>query len=147
MERVRLLNAVPRVRLTQDEPEPELKRTNKLTQKVIDEFSILIKQGLPFDGICDYIGLDPASFWRWKRAGERYLEAGEPAELAICGAFVLALRRALAEYRLTLSKRAHTAKDWYRNLAILERRDRKTYGRQDPQGGSEDSIDPDESFL
>jgi len=63
--------------------------------------------------------------------------------------FVQRFRKALATYRLTRVDRLHDPcnRNWYKEMAILERRDRRTYGRQETAGGNDEQYDPDERFL
>jgi hypothetical protein len=118
-----------------------------LTKELINRFCGLAKDGLPLDGICDYLGVSPASFANWKRRGDAFLlNEGEPKEDEIFGLFIEKLKRALAEYRLK-HVTGLNERDWKRHLAILERRDRKTFGRYEPPGGGDEDFDPDERFL
>jgi hypothetical protein len=108
-------------------------------------------KGLPFDAICDYLGIDHANFLKWKQAGEAYLAGNLPESHKPYGDFVLELRRAVAEYRLRMVERVHAPGNtaWFRDMLVLERRDRKNWGRKDPYGGSMDTTTPppDERFL
>lgn len=125
-----------------------LRRRSRLDEALVDRFCRLILKGLGPDSVCDYLGINPGNFWTWIKRGESYLEGdGEPKEHAIYAHFVLELKRAFARYKLRRVNALHTGKTWYRELAILERRDRKTWGKQDPFGGMTEDFDPDENFL
>ena len=122
----------------------------KLTDEIIDEFCELLRVGLPTDGACDFIGITNTTYYRWLRLGEDFIKGnGEPKENAIYGKFVMSMRKALATYRLERTRRLHRSKNqnWYRELAILERRDRNTWGRHEPAGGYDEEFNPDERFL
>jgi len=121
-----------------------------LTKEVITQLVKLVKKGLPFDGACDYLGVRPDQFWLWLRRGDLYLTAGEtPPEDKIYGDFVQEIKAGFAEYRLDqieeLQRRGN--RNWFRNLMILERRDRKNFGKTEAPGGTEESFQADERFL
>lgn len=120
----------------------------KLTADLIDHFTDLIIRGLPIDGVCDYLSINPTTFWMWVHRGERRL-GGETGVKSIYGEFLVSIRQAGAEYRLMLVDRMHTTHSnlWTRDMAILERRDRKNFARIGPVGGEESEYDPDEKFL
>ena len=62
--------------------------------------------------------------------------------------FVLGLRRAGAEWVMARVKEAQsrTNRNWYRDLRLLQVRDRSNFA-QDAQGGSEELRDANETFL
>lgn len=126
-------------------------RSNNLDEKTIRQVTKLIKRGLPLDGVCDYLGIWYQTFWEWINKGAAFINGdGEPKHHAIYGAFFVAIKRATAKYRYKLVNSLHTNGNreiWARELAILERRDRKNFGRNDPLGGDQSSIDPDEKFV
>lgn len=121
-----------------------------LTDKLVKDFCDLIVEGLPGDACCDYLGIMPSTYWIWMAKGKRYLDGGcEPKELMAYGVFVRCFRKATADYRRTINSGLHDPGNdkWFRDLTILERRDRRTWGREEPAGGGEDQFDPDEKFL
>jgi len=121
-----------------------------LTPDLIEKFCELVKRGLPADGCCDYLCIHTSTFWRWLKRGELYNTGDEqPTTDEIIGRFVMLYRRASAEYRLELVKRLHRTSSpmWVRDMAVLERRDRKSFSRNDQAGGTDDEFDPDEKFL
>jgi len=121
-----------------------------LTEKLVRQFCDLIAQGHPPDAVCDYLLVPKTSFHRWLRFGELYIEGNqEPKEHWIFGKFVAEFRRAGARYRVSMVNRLHTSskRTWIRDLAILERRDRRHFGRNEPSGGAEEVHTPDERFL
>jgi len=134
----------------------ERKSAGKLNTTMIDRYCEKIRAGLPPDAVNDLLGIRCHSFWLWKQAGERFLDAfeegreGDPAD-ALAGYFMACLAKALAEYREAQTNRLHSLaiqdSGWIRWLAIMERRDRPTWGRYDPPGGTLDDVDPDERFL
>lgn len=129
------------------EVEEEGNSNARLDRKLITFFCDLTVRGLPADGICDYLGISPEYYYRWLRVGNQLLEEGNIKRIEAI--FVRRYRKALAIYRLDRVDRLHDPvnRNWYKELAILERRDRKTYGRKEQPGGSEDTFDPDERFL
>lgn len=135
-----------------DKPEKRIyldssKRPTKLTPEIIGQFCELLEKGLPLDGACDYLGVAPQTFWTWIRKGNLYLQDPEiQPKYRIYADFVLNTRRSAAAYRLTRTERLHTTTSWSRELAILERRDRKNFGRFDFTGGAIEQLDVDEKF-
>lgn len=125
-------------------------KSSFLNEETIQQFCELIKRGLPPDGVCDYLGIANTTYYSWVRKGQAFVEGnGSPKEYEVYGEFIKEFKKATAEYRLRLVDRLHRTKanNWYRDLAILERRDRKSFGRHQPQGGLDEDYDPDERFL
>lgn len=129
-----------------------------LDDDTIEAFCDLVREGLPADGVCDYMGIPNVTYWTWIKHGVEYLEGGGgPAGHAIYGKFCLMFRKATAEHRLQLVREATSRRrtrktdknrnNWMRALAILERRDRKTFSRKEPLGGTNESYSPDDKFL
>lgn len=120
-----------------------------LNDLLIDQFCELIEDGLAADSVCNYIGIAPSTFWTWLRKGTLYLNGGEsPPELRGYGVFVRRFRQSTAKYLHRIGMNLHTSeKSWFRELEILSRRDRRTWSRDEPAGGSDDQFDPDERFL
>ena len=136
-----------------DKPEKRIyldssKRPTKLTPEIIEQFCQLLEAGMPLDGACDYLGVAPQTFWTWIRKGNLFLQDPEiQPKFRIYGDFVLNTRRASAQYRLDVTRRLHTSTTWSRELAILERRDRKNFGRFDFSAGQGvEQLDPDDRF-
>ena len=81
------------------------------------------------------------------------LEDGSPdkpdSHDKLCGEFVRRYRKAMAKHNIDRTDALHRRgnRQWYRELAILERRDRRTWGRYEPKGGSDEAFDPDDRFL
>lgn len=145
------LSPMKRVRLKKKQPaiESEGLTQGALSPKLIESFCDLLRRGLPADGVCDYLRITKTSFWDWRRKGERYVEdGGSQPEHALFGEFVVKIRQAMAEYRLDRVDAMHRLRSqWVRELAILERRDRASFGRREPQGGTEEDFNADEKFL
>lgn len=135
-----------------------------LDDELVDRFCRLLQKGLPPDGACDYLGILPGTFWSWVNKGQTYLSAlavasaAERAKMEAtvtierqCALFVARTRKALALYRVKLTRNLHAedgdAKDWIRWIAILERRDRGTYSRNEPAGGTPEDYNADEKYL
>jgi hypothetical protein len=124
-----------------------------LTPKLIRQFYDLLKRGHTIDAVCDFLGVGPTNFWGWKVKGQAFLDTEDPSQRIaaheIYAHFVLETKKALAEYRFRVTRRAHDPFNRTRqvDLAILERRDRKNYSKQDPSGGLDENFDPDEKFI
>jgi hypothetical protein len=140
-----------RKRLNADIDAPPVSNRTLLDDELISQFTQFTEEGMAADGVCDLLGIASSTFWSWLRKGERYLVGkGQPEEHEIYGRFVRAFRFATAKYRLKVTRRLNAEevdKHWTRDMAILERRDRKTWGRNDPMGGEDNQFDPDEKFL
>lgn len=125
---------------------------------MIADFCALIKRGLPPDTVCDYLLLHDRAFWLWTTKAKQHLNTPRhkiPRQYRICVDFYNAHRKARAEWEAERIDALHgrdargkpKKTNWVREMTILERRDRKNFGRMDPQGGADEDFDPDESFL
>lgn len=122
-------------------------RGKKLDPAIARQICSLVEEGLGYDSALAFLGVDTVKFWSWINKGDRYWKGNcQPAKWAPYGNFVMSLRKATATYVLERT-RGLKSKTWYRDLNILERKDRKNWSRREPQGGSIDSYDPDERFL
>lgn len=152
----------PRVRLLEDEF--PLILSSVLTVKVVKAFAKHIRRGIPPNVVCDYLGVSPSTFWGWLDRGRSYLshcaegeavpnpgtESPEQSMDRAAAIFVREYQKARAKYIMRQSGRMHDEgnSDWYRHMAILERRDRATWGRNLTQGsGDAEEYDPDDKFL
>lgn len=132
-------------------------RNKRLNYKLIRQICTLVAtDGLPFDAVCDYLGIEATSFHGWINEGRIYNEAllsGSSASVRkheVHGDFVLALKKAFAMYRLGLVESFHDSandRDWMRWLRMLERRDRANYGREGTETSALDDFDPNPVFL
>lgn len=125
-------------------------RASKLNPEVIDRICALLEEGLPIDAVCDYIGISTMVFLEWRRRGEIYSHQDEvPKEFELYVELWIRHRKAAASYRLTRQRRLNDKnnRDWVRDLAILERRDRANYGKNDPVGGTAENYEPDARFM
>lgn len=140
-----------RPRLLEDVEVPRARTSSVISTALLRQFTSLIRRGLPFDSVCDFVGLDSATFWLWMKKGDRYLEGddGDDEDLAPYGLFVRGVRKAFAEFKLQVIDQLMKEKPttWMRDIAILERRDRRNWSRLEIAGGSEDGINPDDRFL
>ncbi len=126
------------------------KKRQVLDDDFITTFCKYLKEGMPIDSICDYMSIDGATFYDWVRKGESWIDGGQDEKpLEIYGVFVQQMRKESAAYRFTLVRRMGrpTNRNWRRELSILERRDRRNYGKQEQAGGTIDEYNPDEKFL
>lgn len=130
-------------------PKKGLYPRSTLTPEITKKFCELIRAGLTFDACCDYIGIAGTTFASWRQKGERWIIGNqEPAEYRVYGRFVMRLKRALAVYRLSVTKSLHNPKNnyWVRPLAILSRRDRLNWADREPQGGVSEEAVASEKF-
>lgn len=124
--------------------------TTLLTEELIKKFCRYIRRGMPVDGVCDYLCISYQAFHNWRDKGEKYLLGdSQPREHALYGLFAMKLRRAMAKYRYKRIKKLHSGGPgiWVREMTILERRDRRNFSRDDPQGGNDQDWTPDERYL
>jgi hypothetical protein len=131
--------------------------STKCTAELTKRFCKLIRKGHPPDSVCDFLGISTHTFWEWTRRGQLWLaghegfaEQTDDTSVDVAYAhFFTAFRRAFAQYKMQRVDRMHARRNsnWYREMAILERRDRGTWGRRELAGGSEELYDPDDRFL
>lgn len=123
-------------------------KRSKLNDKLIKKFCRLVRQGLPVSQVCNYLCIRPATYYNWLRLGELYLDGAEDnKEHELFGRFVLRVNRALAQYAQDRIDKLHSSNTWVRDMAILDRRFRTEFGRNDPSGGAMEDYDPDERYL
>lgn len=131
---------------------------DSLCKRLTPDFVRLVEEGHPFAVICDFLGLPYPTFWHWMNNGTSYLDLGakhdpeskQNKDHKVFAEFVLGCRKALATYKMRVHKRLHledAPEEWRRDMTILERRERDTWAKDDPMGGTQDSYDPDERFL
>jgi len=111
--------------------------------------------GLPPPRACDMVGISERTYHLWMLKGRQYSEAlidGEQNDIHDkYYAFYRQVNRAVAQWQyrfiLRLSKESVDA-TWTRDLAVLERRDSKNWGRDvDHTYKGRDDFAADESFL
>jgi hypothetical protein len=137
-------------RLRLPEKTKKASKSTILTRELRKRFCHLVRKGLPPDNACNFLGISNTTFWDWVNKGNKYNNGGhEPAEYRVYGRFIRKFRKATAIYLYGHVKRVGKKKkgEWYKHLAILERRDRKTWGRHEPDGGAPESFIPDEKFI
>lgn len=126
---------------------------SKCTEKIVRKFCELIEEGIPAGTVCNFLGISNTAFHNWMRRGESYNDAGEeggcPAEHEIYGVFVRAYKKAASRYLIKRHRILHNTNDknWYREVVILERRDKKNWSKDAPPGGNEDQYNGDEKFV
>lgn len=147
---------VQRKQLIEDDEDerqrPKRRDNTLLDDDLIEAFCSLVRRGLTLDSVCHYLGIHATTFWDWRVRGERYLLGGDaPRHDRIYGQFVTNVRKALADLELTLLDELRDNQQdkhiWKRNMTILERRNRRGWGREDIGGGQEDQYEADEQFL
>jgi len=129
---------------------------SKLSNKLIEKAIGLLLEGLPIDAVCDYLTITPHTYYMWKEKGEKYLlEENTPRgpefpEDAAEARFLIAVSKARAEHQLSLVRRSFGDKNtptWVRDMTILERRDRKNWGRNETIQVTDTASTPDEAYL
>lgn len=137
----------PRARVRPPKEKKTGRESKLLSPALIRQIAGLIQRGLPFDVAFEYVGLHAQRYSEWLAMGNAFLISGEPAAHEVYGDFVLAVRKARAAYILKRVDRIHTSWEWRRELALLERRDRRNFARIEAPGGVPESLDPDERFI
>jgi hypothetical protein len=156
MERVRFTGhkgkaSAGKLRKRSTEPKPEVPSIPRLTlnEELTKRFCRLIRRGLPPDSVCNLLGISGRTFWVWMQRGMQFIEGDrEPKEWAIYGYFYFQYKKAHGVFMLRVHK--DLSKDvryWAKHMTILERRDRRNYGRYDQPGGDDTSMEPDERFI
>lgn len=127
---------------------------NRPTRELIKQFSALVEDGLPFDVACDFLGISSQSFWSWIRKGKFFNQSPESEpKYKVYGDFEQAVKKSAAVYYHKLVNRLHDPKNlkWQRDLAILERRDRKNFAKYDLLSGGAsqqlEELDPDSRYA
>lgn len=139
-------------------PPPEPKKTSyivkpghtKLDTRLIEQFCELAQRGVPATSVCDYLGIHYGAFREWLDKGERFLQMNGEADPthADHASLVLSFKRASAKYCIDMVYLINSgAESWYRGIVVLERRDRKNWGKADQLGGEDDSLSSDDKFL
>lgn len=129
---------------------------SKLTPKLIEEMSELVKEGLPLDSVWAYLGITTHTGIDWREKGEKFLiemhssRGPEFPEDELEAKFCIELARARAAFELEIiremrDKKAHAR--WVRNMTILERRFRHSWGRSETIRVDTESMAPDEAYL
>jgi hypothetical protein len=140
-----------RLRLTDDRPRVRSPLScSILNEDITARFCKLIRKGFPPDAVCDYMSITPTAYYAWLRKGQIFFDGGESEEkYRKYGQFVTEFKKATARYRMRMVNDLHEAneKSWIKFMAILERRDRRTFGRAEPLGGSDEEFNPDDRYL
>ncbi len=120
-------------------------------EAVINQVVKLLRRGLPLSTCARYIATTETRLKRWMERGENAIETESVGvEDQIYAQLYLEAARAHAHYE---SEQIASLSDpdnalWRRALSVLERRDSRTWGKQetDTQESGE-IIDPDSKFL
>jgi len=142
---------VSRVRLFDEKKSfhfAQIRRVNDPTPELVEEFCVRVRDGMPATAVCDYLGIRDSVFQHWRRMGTSVMDGRPlPGALEIHAMFVSGLRRASAEWVEQRVNAVQTsATSWFRDLKLLQIRDRSNFS-ESVQGGQDDQIDPNESFL
>lgn len=145
---------MPRARLFETDQASEKKyryarvtRVNDLSLDLIEQFCTKVAAGVPATTCCDYFGIADKTFQLWRRLGEDYLDGGkDPRATETHAMFVCGLRMACAEWVEAKVTSVQSSREWFRDLKLLSIRDRANFS-ENVQGGQDDAMDPQESFL
>ena len=127
-------------------------RNTKCTPKLIDEMVEAIGMALPITKCCDLVGISDVTHRTWLEKGQEYLDNGGDPNHEIYGEYLLRVKRALAEWQLTVLREELNGPayrpGWAKSMTMLERRDRDNWGRHEKKNTEEQGKPlPDEAFL
>lgn len=119
-----------------------------LNEEVCQSICKYARRGIPASTILDFLGIPVSAFHEWMSKAKQYEQTGDK-NLRIYGAFLLEYRKACAKYLMTRQTIMENGdpKEYYREVVILERRDRKNWGKLEPAGGDSDDYDDTEKFI
>jgi len=138
-----------RVKLKRNKPVADRSApVRHLSKEVSKEFCRLARKGIPASTIVDYLGIPASAFHEWLAKAKSFDATNDP-NLAVYGQFVRNFKRACARYLIDRQALMETGdpKEYYREVVILERRDRKNWGKIEQAGGETEAYDPDEKFI
>lgn len=133
-----------------------MRKGSKLTRTLIKEMCELVREGLPLESCWAYLGITTHTAIDWREKGEKFLiemhssRGPEFPEDELEAEFCMELARARAEFELEIiremrDKKAHAR--WVRNMTILERRFRTSWGRSETIRHDVEAMAPDEAYL
>lgn len=121
-----------------------------LTFKIINRFCKDARRGVPGSVITDFLGIPNSTFHKWISDGQRFFDGGcSDPQMALAGIFVKRYRKAAAIF-LKSRQRVLMKEDnklFYREIVILERRDKKNWGKSEPTASESDVLQPDERYI
>lgn len=123
---------------------------SKLNSTLVEQFCQLAERGVAATTICDYLGVSYGALREWLDKGEKYLAMNGEADPSheLHATLVLSLKRAGASYCIALTEKLNDDLNdhWYKSVVVLERRDRKNWGKEESLGGGDDQFSSDERF-
>lgn len=126
-------------------------RNTKCTPELIERLCGYLREGLPIVHACALVGISDVTYRNWIHQGQAYLQSGDIPQHEILGEFLLALKRAFAEWQLGILREELNGPQyrpgWAKSMTMLERRDRSHWGRDQYVSNDADRMSPDESFL
>lgn len=103
-------------------------RKSKLTPQLINDAVKLLKGGSYISTVCEFIGIDTSTWYRWIREGKK-------AKTGIKNHFYHAIKKAEAEAEIRMvteiQKIAEENKTWQALAWMLERKYPERWGRKD----------------
>jgi len=120
--------------------------------EIIDQLIDLILEGLPLDQCCHVVGMSLDNLYKWKKYSQQFRDNnGKPEGYEKYYNAIKKLDHATGIWQLGLVRRSFGESNnpfWIRDMTILERRDRKNWGKTEPaEMRAEYEYDPDETFL
>ena len=114
-------------------------RSSKINKEVVDEILTYKENGLSDKDICDMVGIDQATFYRWLREAETEIDGNNPerraSNLELKKELSQGLKRAQAAFKAYHIQNITKAsrKEWTASAWMLERMYPKEFGRIDRQ--------------
>lgn len=128
-------------------------RNTKITPEVLKIFEENLALGLPQMHCCSLAGISHDTFFRWLERGRLLSEAPQPEDDSQEQylEFWIVVNQAQAMFQVTKLRGSLTSErfnpNWVRDMTMLERRDRKHWGRSQELDVRTGEIAPDEKFL
>jgi hypothetical protein len=117
-----------------------------LTDDMIETLCEWLSKGRTLKNVIDLMCISADRIAVWRRRGEAFLLGEGEKNWEIYARLLVGMRFALGEYGMREDKKIHTAKDWFRHLQIMSRKDPDTYG-MNPRGGADEDYHADDKFL
>lgn len=116
---------------------PMTLRNITLDDEIIDVFCRLAAKGRPVSTICDYLAIPQVVMSEWNARARIYEREGEPKQHAICYKLIKSAMRAQASFlgQTFDDHKFYPAGEWQKFSWILERRDRKNWGKDTLEDG------------
>ena len=128
-------------------------RSSKISKELVDEILTYKENGLSDKDICDMVGIEDATFYRWLKEAETEIDGNNPNRKASNLELKKDLREGLKRARVAF-KAFHiqnitkaSKKEWTASAWILERMYPKEFGRIDRQVAVQGDASKDNGML